>query len=152
MRLNCKITFKSVIYVHNIYTCILSTNTIFNVTYRHPCLTSVSWKFNLRTCHVPMLETLWPNGRWKVKHSLKASLRISMRLFIRAQNAAMGKADEKRTTYPSWMNISKWSANVPSYCNKETWQQIFCDTATWVSTSICSMIFQHGIVTSSVLS
>jgi hypothetical protein len=53
---------------------------------------------NHLTCHVPILGTLWPNGRWKMKHSLKASLRISMRLLSNAHNAAIGKADENKTT------------------------------------------------------
>jgi len=45
-----------------------------------------------------MLATLSPKGRWKMKHNLKASLRISMRLLISAQTAARGNADENKTT------------------------------------------------------
>jgi hypothetical protein len=35
MKQNCKITFKSVVCIHNIYTYIISTNIIFNVTHLH---------------------------------------------------------------------------------------------------------------------
>lgn len=49
-------------------------------------------------CHWPMLSTRCPKGRCSPVHSLRASLRISMRLLTRAHRAARGKADEKSTT------------------------------------------------------
>ena len=58
-----------------------------------------------------------------MKHSLNASERISIRLLIRAQVAAIGNAEEKRTTYPSWMKSSRWSSNVPSYWNR-SWKEL----------------------------
>lgn len=45
-----------------------------------------------------MLATLMPNGLWRPVQSLKASLRISMMLLMRAHMAASGKAEEKSTT------------------------------------------------------
>lgn len=50
------------------------------------------------TCQCPMLSTLMPNGLWRLVQSLKASLRISMILLMRAHMAASGKAEEKSTT------------------------------------------------------
>lgn len=50
------------------------------------------------TCHVPMFGTRCPKGRWKMKHNLKASLRISIKLLSMAHSPAIGKADEKSTT------------------------------------------------------
>ena len=50
------------------------------------------------TCHAPMPAVGVANGRWNMRHILKASLRISVILLINAQKAADGKTDENRKT------------------------------------------------------
>lgn len=75
----------------------------------------MNFYFDYLTCHEPMLLTRLPNGLCETKHSLKASPRTSIKLLTKAHSAASGKADEKRTTYPNCITISRCSAKVPSY-------------------------------------
>lgn len=69
-------------------------------------------------CHVPMLATRCPKGRWWTCANLKASERISKILLANAQSPARGKAAEKSTTYPICTSISRWSEKVPSYLKR----------------------------------
>ena len=50
------------------------------------------------TCQAPIPLVGKENGRLKMRHILKASLRISVILLRSAQNAALGNTDENKNT------------------------------------------------------
>jgi len=61
-------------------------------------ISKVAYKTALLTCQMPIFCTLCPKGRWWYRHSLKASVRISITLFSSAHRAARGNAEEKSIT------------------------------------------------------
>lgn len=76
----------------------ISISCCYDILIDSCCDVSIDNVTLLLTCQAPIVAVGIAKGRWCIWHILNASVRISITLFNKAQNVAMGYAEENKIT------------------------------------------------------